>query len=252
MADILCTESNSDKALEKHFSELSLKNSQPLLVHSSLFSLVKLDNPAILLINTLKNYLLQNTALAVPSYVFDSNEEYNPLASVPSTGLVSKTVFNNAMGMRTYSPIHNHIFINSRIDPTSLNYTSSFGTGTDFEKFYVDDYRLLLFSIDFKTACTYLHHVESLACVPYRKKITIKKKLKLSDSYSESIELAYDARISTNIKTDFNKILPLIQEASSYQESKLNGFTSYAIDIRELHTIAMKRLSDSPNFFQVT
>ena len=111
---------------------------------------------------------------------------------------------------------------------------------------------LLLFSVDFKTACTYLHHVESLAGVPYRKKISISKKLILTDSYSESIELEYYARISPDIKTDFNKILPSVQKASSYRESKLNGFTSYAIDTRELHAIAIERISDTPNFFQLT
>ena len=177
---------------------------------------------------------MHDTALALPSYVFDGKEEYSPSTSVPSTGLVSKAAFNEAMGTRTYSPIHNHIFLNSRIAPQSLNYASSFGAGTDFEEFYNNNYRILLFSVDFKTACTYLHHVEALAGVPYRKKISISKKLILSDSYSESIELEYYARISPDINTDFNKILPSVQKASSYRESKLNGFTSYAIDTREL------------------
>ena len=98
-----------------------------------------------MLINNLKNYLLRDTELVFPSYVFDTQEEYNPATSIPSTGLVSKTVFNSAMGIRTYSPIHNHIFINSSVDPVTLNYIV-LGPGTDFQRFYDENYRILLFS----------------------------------------------------------------------------------------------------------
>ena len=79
--------------------------------------------------------------------------------------------------IRSRCLIHNHIGIGPNAKILNLSKENiSIGKGSDFEYMKLNNFKLLLLGCDPIQGATYLHHLEALHGVPYRKWITIKKK----------------------------------------------------------------------------
>ena len=73
--------------------------------------------------------------------------------------------------------IHNHIGLGPNAKILNLSKENiSIGKGSDFEFMMKNNYKLLLLGCDPIQGATYLHHLEALVEVPYRKWINVIKK----------------------------------------------------------------------------
>ena len=234
-------------AISDHFTELKISKNKPLLMHSSLFPLYLVDNPEKCLFDAIKTYLSPSTAFAFPTYILDGRYSYNPSTSDSTLGLFSNYILENTQYIRSYSPIHSHAFYNCDLNPQAINYSSSFGENTDFSLFYELDFDILLFGTDFQHACTYIHHLEALANVPYRDEILIERMVAYDESKTYiPLNYHYYARNNLSRPSEFNKVIPFLGQHLT--SATINGFTSYRISVRSMHDILIPKLIADPYF----
>ena len=244
-------EENFKSQINRLFDELGINNNEPLLIHSALYELYLLEKPQNKLWNYILKFMNDGVGIAIPTYCLEENFSYNPSTSKTSLGAFSQYSLTIPNGIRTYCPIHNHLFVNEQdIEPSKMNFYESFGSNTDFDFLLKKNYKMLLISVDFEQACSYIHNLEYLAKVPYRKIININRKIILRENHDElNIKFKYYARRNDAIKTDFNRVIPYLKKCSTFRKSKLSIFNSYAISLQELNDIIHKMLKNNPNIF---
>ena len=240
-------EDNFKLKINSLFNELGIRNDQPLLIHSSLYELYKLEKPANKLWEFLSEYMNKSVGFAIPTYCLSGESSYKPTRTESSVGAFSQYALQKPKGIRTLCPIHNHLFFNEKdIIPSEMNFYASFGLKTDFDFLLRKNYKLLLFAVNFDQACSYIHNIEYLANVPYRKIIYFNRQI-INEENSKilNIKFKYFARIDNSINTDFNKVIPHLKNCSTYRKSKLSIFNSYAISLKELHDTILKLLKEN-------
>ena len=213
-----------------------------------MYELYLLDKPQDKLWKFVSEYINSGVGIAIPTYCLDGQISYNLSTSKSSVGGFSQHALNLPGGIRTFCPIHNHLFFKEEdIVPSSLDFYKSFGENTDFDFLLNKNYKILLFAVDFAQACTYIHNLEYLANVPYRKMIKFNRQI-ITNQYDKGmqIEFSYYARKDDSINTNFNNVIPFLENCSTFRKSKLSLFNSYAISINELHGTIIKLLKDEP------
>ncbi len=239
---------NFNVKINKLFDELEIRNNKPLLIHSSLYELYKLENPENQFWEFISEYMHKGVGVAIPTYCFAEQKTYDPSKSKSSVGAFSQYALQLGEGLRTLCPIHNHLFLNEdQMFPSKMNFYQSFGSKTDFDFLLNKNYKLLLFAVDFEQACSYIHNIEYLANVPYRKIIYLNREIIINEKNEKlKIKFKYFARRDNSINTDFNKIIPYIKNCSTFRKSKLSIFDSYSISLKELHDKILKLLKENP------
>jgi len=239
--------------LSEHFKELGISRSQPIIIHSSILPLFAFtSHPCEVFDDFTSTYFEPSCVRAYPAYVLDGSPVYNPLTTQPTIGALPKYIFSKGSGVRTLTPLHNHIFVNSKVNPFSFDLHSSFGDSTDFSHFYENNFKLLLFCVDFTSACTYLHHCEVLVDVPYRIRVQLHREIVFPGSSVPTLtEINYHARSDSALNTSFNRIIQPLSSCKSYRSSCFAGVKSYCVDIRELHRCATEILHRDPLYFLV-
>jgi aminoglycoside N3'-acetyltransferase len=238
--------------INKHLDKLNIVENDNVIIHSSLFAFGIIDFSMSDLVKILLNRISPNGVLSVPTYTFNcSLEKYydadNTLCS--NVGVLSEHICKMPKRLRSMSPIHNHCFLgNIKYEYAMSTPYNSLGRGTDFELFYKYDYKLLLLGTDFQNGCTYLHHLEALAKVPYRKWIKVKRKIKENKKKNfKIVGTNYYALKGNNYIEDFNKVIKLFNESELITVSTHYG-TSYSLHIRSLHRKIFDKLNKNKYF----
>ena len=249
---MVITDDNFFREMEHHFEELCVCRDQPLVMHSSFFDFYRVTDPAKKLWSFLNSYMSTNIGICFPTYCLSPDISYNPTTSRSSVGLFSQFTLDKLDGgIRTLCPIHNHnFFYDQTIRPLEHDFSKSFGINSDFDFLHKNDYQLLLLGVDFDQACTYIHHMEFLAGVPYRKQISFKRNIynSFEDKWTE-VDFSYYARISESITTDFNKVIENLGDLPSYNSSSIDICDSFRISVKDLHERVLNLLISDPTFF---
>jgi aminoglycoside 3-N-acetyltransferase len=236
-------------SMKQHLAHLGIKRGDNIVVHSSLFAFGRVSFKVEQLIELFLSVIGEHGTLIVPTYTFQltENDLYQP-DSTPSegVGVFSEKVRQYKGAYRSYCPIHNHAGI-GKLSPellkTSPNF--SFGSHSDFEFMYDSNFKLILLGSDFTKSCTYLHHVEAVVNVPYRKWLKLPRKI-VKDGNEQALLCNYYARNEKIIKTDFNRLIPFLEKlvVANAPYGK-----SYAIDLVDLHEKAVNFLQYDPYAF---
>jgi aminoglycoside N3'-acetyltransferase len=129
--------------------------------------------------------------------------------------------------------IHSHIGIGKNIKflkKTSIN--SSFGLRSDFNFFKKKNYKLLLLGCRPNQGATYIHQIEYIAKVPYRRIKIIKL------NYAKrKIKYYYFARSEKKIYENFDNFFKKIKKY--YLTAELKYGASHIISIKTLHNLGM-------------
>lgn len=192
--------------------------------------------------------------LVVPSYTLGKQlRPFDPLAT-PSVGVGAYSEFVRKLSgsVRSASPLHSHSGIGPEADLLSRATTVSFGPNSDFELFEENDFWLVLFNTSFTKGATVLHHVEAISNVPYRTNILVHRVV-TERGKLRHVELQYPARVDPEVKTDFDRIVPLLRNKSSsfLQVTDQQYGVVSLVRIRELIEIGKEVLERNPNFFRV-
>jgi aminoglycoside 3-N-acetyltransferase len=226
-----------------HLKKLGVKNGDSIVVHSQLFMLGGVDIDDVY--NGIFEVIGPNGTLAVPTYTFSVKppEIYDTLKTSGEVGVFGNYVRKKNVSVRSNSPIHSHSIIgkNSNLF-LSTPCTESIGGRSDFSIFYKKDFKLVLLGVDFNSAATYIHHVETCCSVPYRSWVLLGRIIRLDNGKIKHINCKYYARNKFSRNTRFN----VVMEGLKYTSDVIGYGESYCVKVKELHSHVEKMLSSNP------
>jgi aminoglycoside 3-N-acetyltransferase len=229
-----------------HFNKLKIKKNDNIVIHSNLstFGIYNKNLPYMVL-KTLLKLISKNGTLILSDYNFNkTRKQYSNSENKNSLSLVFKKKLKY---IKSKSLIHSHIGFGKKSDFLSkTNMLKSFGENSDFAYFYKFNFKLILLGSYPSEGASYLHHVEYMNAVKYRKKKIIK--IKFIKKNKTKITYAYDyyAR-KKNIKINFDNIIKF--KPNFIIEEKIKYGSSFSMKIRDLDRYANKKIKNNNNFF---
>lgn len=230
---------------DKHFDALEIKKGDNLILHSQLLSFGKCMPETIFL--SLIGKISEKGTLVVPTYVFGSESPYDQSSVEPTQmGSLSNFVLGLEESIRSRTPVHNHAAFGALAEDFRFTKnSSSFGADTDFDLFCRKDYELVLLGCPLSKGATFLHHIEALAEVPYRRWVSSPKTI-LNRNRTYEISFNYFERYDTSYIEDFDKLTEVLGD--KLLQAKAPYGMSYKIKIRDLKDITMKLIEDDPYY----
>lgn len=222
-----------------------------LVVHSDLLGLLKSRTQLPQLLKVLTRNANPTSSIFVPTYTQSPSQD--PWHwDVPShgTGAFSEYVRSLPGSVRSANPMNSH----SGFGPSASVLGKSdplkpLGYRSDFDYFDKHNFTLLLIGTTFSRGCTFLHHVEALAQVPYREIVIIPRLIRENGGVKQ-VELEYFGRVSPNISSDFDRIVPELRRLGALTETRLfNGSFLFLVNLQILREVAIGLLRADPNFF---
>ncbi|CAA7617795.1 AAC(3) family N-acetyltransferase [Magnetospirillum sp. SS-4] len=235
--------------LARHLDALGVADGDRLAVHSRLLSFGDLEGGAAGLAAMLRDRVGAAGSLVVPSYTFDPALPYDPRTRPgEATGALSEHVRQLPGARRSRCPIHNHAGIgpDSRLLDDS-DPGSSLGEGSDFDHMMRRGFKLLLLGCGFSEGCTYLHHVEALANVPYRRWVWVERRVVDSGGHERTVRLRYFARSGEDIATDFEPAARELSRRGQLRSAPCAFGGSHCCLLSDLHAAAMDLLAADPH-----
>lgn len=232
-----------------HLHSLGIQEGMDLVVHSRMLAFGRLEGGIETAYNTLRECVGPDSTIMVPAYTFQASPEipYTPDMPGHQVGILSEYVRQLPGAVRSASPIHNHAAVGPKAHLLKQTpRTSSIGPGTDFEIQYRQAFHLLLLGCPFSRGGTYLHQVETLFGVPYRKWINLDRISTLPDGSSLHYQCRYFARVDSEWHENFDIIQPELEKRQVLRIAPAIMGRSYLVSIRDLHNAGMDVLSQDP------
>ncbi len=234
------------KYLNSHFNKLKIKKNDNLVLHSNLstFGIYNKNLPFIVL-KVLLKLITKNGTLILSDYNFNKlRKQYSRSENKNSLSLAFKKKLKY---IKSKSLIHSHIGFGKNIGfLRKTNMLKSFGENSDFAYFYKHDFKLILLGSYPSEGASYLHHVEYMNLVKYRKKMKIKINFLKKNKNKITFVYEYYAR-KKNVEINFDNILKY--KSKFILEEKNKYGSSFSIKIRDLDKNANKKIRDNNNFF---
>jgi aminoglycoside 3-N-acetyltransferase len=130
----------------------------------------------VLFIEALKQCLGKGGTLVIPSFNFNlkNDDHYNPAKSLPITGSLSAAALKRPEFLRTKNPLHSFLVWGEHAEAlAALNNKSSFSADSPFAFMNEHHAQMLLIDTTISAAFTFVHHVEEMEKVSYRKYKTV-------------------------------------------------------------------------------
>lgn len=135
-----------------------------------------------------QDFLGPEGTLVIPSFNFNlrSKDHYSRSRTLPVTGaLATETLKENGF-LRTQHPLHSFLVWGRHAeDLARLENKSSFGEGSPFDFFHENQAVMLLVDVRLSEAFTFVHHVEEMEKVSYRKMKKIRIFLEDDEKYED-------------------------------------------------------------------
>ena len=229
----------------KHLAKLRLKNGQKIVLHSNLatFGITSKNFPEFIIKSILKKIGKKGT-LIMPLYNLNLNPSINydkkKIYDVRAISNLYKTYFSYAKKTISNSYIHRHFGIGdgAKFLGNGKNHLS-IGKNSDFEEFLNRDFSLVLLGCEPAEGATYLHHIEAIKKVPYRKWIILKRKI-LGNKFKTNI--SYFARKDLKFKENFNQVFKNRMFKKKLVKVRNKYGCSYVIKFKDLHEIGINIL----------
>lgn len=128
-------------------------------------------------IDSIQQFLTPDGTLVIPSFNFNlkNNDHYSPERSVPITGALAVEALKRTDFLRTKHPLHSFLVWGKYAETLAeLDNSSSFGEDSPFAFFKANDALMLLIDTSITDAFTFVHHVEEMEQVNYRRYREIK------------------------------------------------------------------------------
>lgn len=125
-----------------------------------------------LFIDSMQQHLGPDGTLVIPAFNFNlkNNGYYHPAKSIPITGALATAALRRPDFMRTKNPLHSFLVWGKYAEALSaLNNQSSFSADSPFAFMKEHHAKMLLIDTTISAAFTFVHHVEEMEKVSYRK-----------------------------------------------------------------------------------
>ena len=239
---------NLKKYIFTHLKKLGLKKNDKLLVYSDLsrFGLNNKKLPSIV-ISSLKKIIGNKGTIIMPFYIFEDNKEFifdkKKIIFTNKIGSLTKSFCKEKNLVRSNCLIHNHIGIGPQAKILNFsNENISIGKKSDFELMMKNNFKLLLLGCDPIQGATYLHHLEALYEVPYRKWINVYKK-KIEKRKINNVSIKYFAKKNNQYISNFNPIFDRLNNDKKFLKvDKIKYGRSFSIKLKNLHNFGLSLL----------
>jgi len=247
---------NLKKYFLSHIGKLGIKKNDKLLVYSDLsrFGINDKKLPLIV-ISSLKEIVGKKGTIIMPFYMLEKNKKFifekKKFIFTNKIGSLTKKFCKEKKLIRSNCLIHNHIGLGPHAK--ILNFSKeniSIGKGSDFDFMKKNNFKLLLLGCDPIQGATYLHHLEALLKVPYRKWIKVKKK-KMFNKKIKDISVKYFAKKSNKYASNFNSIFNKLNNSKTLKIQKIKYGRSYFIKLKNLHNFGLKLLKKNKYSFVI-
>jgi aminoglycoside N3'-acetyltransferase len=221
-----------------------------VVVHSSLISFGKVSSGAKTFLDLILHIIGPKGTIFVPSFTFDSHSPFNIFTEPPkSNGALSNLIFNERSSVRSGSYIHSYIGLGPKAKLLKdIKPDRSFGSGTFFDLAIKQEMLWVMLGVDMNSGCTLLHHIEHLASVPYRKSITLIRKVEMNNKNILNCDYDYFARSDESYSQNFEACLPLMLKKSILKKAIAPYGESYAGFASDITLEILKILDEDPFF----
>ena len=238
-----------------HLKNLKIKKGDNLLVYSDLskFGFSSKSLPRIIISN-LKLIVGKSGTIVMPFYNFEKGKNFafnkKKFFYTNMVGSLTKEFCKEKKILRSKSLIHNHIGLGPKANVLDFSKEDvSIGKDSDFEFFKNYNFKLLMLACEPIQGATYLHHLEAIYKVPYRKWIILKRK-KILKGVKKNVFIKYFAKKNNNYVSDFNSVFKKIRKYKSIiYEQKVKYGRSYFISLKHLDKIGLKFLKENKYSF---
>ena len=138
--------------------------------------------------------ILKNGTLVIPAYTdhLKDGDTFDHVKSKPTTGALSNKVARRKDFLRTKDPLHS-VFVWGKYQNEVLEQDgpSSLGKESIFEWLHENKAKMICIDVDFQNSLTFVHYVEELREVNYRKPYYWKLKRIFSDYFDEKEIIFY-------------------------------------------------------------
>ena len=119
--------------------------------------------------------------------------------------------------------------------PAATPPTVSLGPGSDFDRLHEAGFHLLLLGCRFSEGCTYLHHLEAMVDVPYRKWIELPRRVVCPQSSAvREISVRYFARRDEGIQERFDIVAELLESLGLLGRADAPYGPSFLVSLADL------------------
>ncbi len=226
----------------EHFHALGIVFGQNVSCHAALFSFGKCN--AVDAVEALKSVVGENATIAAPAYHFDERPFDICSSSFSGIGKFSQVLFAEEGAVRSRCPVHSHIALGPKAKELLGNDPHySFGPNSDFDWFLTNNFDLVLLGCSFNNGATFLHHIEALMQVPYRKWISSPKKY-LYKGQVKLMDFKYFARIDASLEENFDLLIEKMRDDINIVKTPFGA--SYRIPLGRLTTLVKEVLQEDP------
>jgi aminoglycoside N3'-acetyltransferase len=236
--------------LDRHLHALDLSNRRDIVVHSRLISFGYIEGGAMAVYEALRRAVGSEGTIAVPTYTLELGKDhpYDPnTSSSMEAGALSEYVRRLPGAVRSRCPLHNHAAIGpaasllaDRVGCVSL------GVGSDFDAFRQAGFSLLLLGCGFHEGATFVHHVEALVGVPYRKWTELPRTV-VVDGVQRELSVRYYGRTSAAWTEDFDKVRAAMEAAALLRAADCPFGRSFLVRLDDLETFVTEMLNADPH-----
>lgn len=244
------------------FNHIELNSNDIVLISSDLSKIAKIKQGDIrfdvnLFVKSLKEKLTDGTIL-IPCFTdnLKDGDSFDYLHSKPTTGALSNKMMKDNSFERTKDPLHSFlVWGKHQKELVEIDGESSLGKGSVFEFLYRKNAKFLQIDVSFQDSFTFVHYIEEVLKVPYRKgyNLSINYKEKSGNTNVKKI-LFYTKKIGieTNLeKYEAESISAGIVKVYTYHKSTLKLFNAQTIfeytknyldNKNKLHSFNFKRI----------
>lgn len=242
-------------------NNLKIKKGDAIIVHSDAMILAQFENFKEKIdfnnfFQNIINYIGKEGTLIIPTFTYSATKEeiYEPLKSESKVGLLSNEFLKFKNISRTSHPIFSFAIIGYYKNKIlKHNNFSCFGIDSIFSLFHKISSKILCLGCSSKNSITFMHHIEEIALVPYRKYIYFKGEISNERNnifveckyYARDLDLNIDTRPSLNLFKNFlNKI-----DQSFFIETTHKRIIASSINTSEFYDYALPLLKKYPFLF---
>ncbi len=181
-----------------HLKALGVAIGDHLAVHSRLLSFGRIEEGAASVYKALLEAIGPEGTLAFPTYTLklDASTPFDPDKTPSERMGVLPEFARQVPGVRrTLCPLHSHAVVGHFADAVlAADPTRSLGPKSSFETMLQCGFKLLLLGCTFQEGATFIHHVEAMVGVPYRKWIDLDRRVREPDGNIRQVKCPYYAR----------------------------------------------------------
>jgi aminoglycoside 3-N-acetyltransferase len=241
---------NFDQMVE-HLRALGIQRGDPLVVHSRLLAFGIIEGGAATIYNAFREVLGPDGTIVVPTYTLARGTIYDRKTS-PSqgVGILPEFVRRLPGAVRSSCPMHNHAGVGPRADVLCRSDPrDSLGAHSDFAALLRADFRLVLLGTGLAESATFIHHIEALAQVPYRRWLDLPRECVSDDGRVETLICRYYARSGDGARfgENFDVLEPKLIETDAMIRVPTHFGASRLLDLGSLLKAGLQALTDDPH-----